>query len=203
MDAFDIDILALLPVPRRRLTVAEYHRLGEAGILGEDDRVELLEGQLVQMSPIGPRHATIVDTLTELLVFAVAGRATVRVQNPVTLDRGSEPQPDIAILRRSPDYKKAHPGPGDVILLIEISDSSLGIDKGAKLAAYAKTGIREYWIVDLTTNLIDVHRQPSGLGYAAVTTVTPMEMLEIEALPGVSIAAAAAAPKAWMVGLRP
>src|SRR5262245_21396952 len=96
----DIDVLSRHRVPRHRLTVADYHRLGEARILGEDDRVELLEGQLVDMSPISPRHALAVDTLNELLVPAVAGRGVVRVQNPITLDNGSEPQPDLTVVRR-------------------------------------------------------------------------------------------------------
>lgn len=190
MDAFDADLLMRHPVPRRRLTVAEYYQLGQVGILGEDSRVELLEGQLVQMSPIGPRHATIVDTLTEILITAIAGRATVRVQNPVTLDNGSEPQPDFAILARKSGYATAHPGPEDVFLLIEVADSSLATDEGAKLAMYAKAGIREYWIVDLTTCFVRVYRRPSPLGYESISTQTPNGTLEIEALPGVSIAAA-------------
>ena len=100
MDTGRTDILSRHRVPRHRLTLDEYHRLGEAGILGEDDRVELLEGQLVDMSPIGPRHALAVDALTELLVVAVAGRAGVRVQNPIELDDATEPQPDIVLVRR-------------------------------------------------------------------------------------------------------
>src|SRR6185312_1090163 len=113
------DILSRHPVPRHRLTRDDYHRLGETGILGENDRVELLEGQLVDMSPIGPRHGLAVDALNELLVGAVAGRAGVRVQNPITLDDRSEGQPDIALVRRPwRGYPTAHPGPEDVILLV-------------------------------------------------------------------------------------
>ncbi len=184
------DILARHPVPRRRLSVAEYHRMTEIGVLYEGDRVELLEGQLVQMPPIGPRHALAVDALTEMLVFALAGRARLRVQNPVTLDGGSEPQPDVSVLaHRWPGYPNTHPGPADVFLLIEVADSSFNTDSGAKLAVYAKAGIREYWIVDLMENLVHVHRQPSGFVYQSVTTVTPAQSLDIEGLPGVTIAA--------------
>jgi Uma2 family endonuclease len=192
MDVEHVDILASYPVPRRRLTVAEYYRLGEIGILGEDDRVELLEGQLVEMSPIGPRHALAVDALNAILVMAAAGKATVRVQNPVTLDGGSEPQPDFTLVpSRWPGYPKAHPGPADIFLLIEISDSSLAVDRGAKLALYAKSGVREVWIVDLTTDVVHVHRKPRGLEYQLVTSAKAPETLEIEALPGVTVAASA------------
>src|ERR1700722_13922979 len=99
-DIYATDVLARYQVPRHRLTVRDYHRLAEAGVLGEDDRVELLEGQLVDMAAIGPRHALAVDALTELLVFAAAGQAVVRVQNPIVLDDASEPQPDFTLLRR-------------------------------------------------------------------------------------------------------
>src|SRR5271170_6532709 len=99
-DVYQTNILSRYQVPRHRLTVVDYHRLGTAGILGEDDRVELLEGQLVDMSPIGPRHALAIDALNELLVMAVAGQATVRVQNPIVLNDRSEPQPDFTLVRR-------------------------------------------------------------------------------------------------------
>lgn len=186
------DVLSRHPVPRHRLTVADYHRLGDAGILGKDDRVELLEGQLVDMSPIGPRHALAVDALTELLVHAVAGRAHVRVQNPVTLDRGSEPQPDLTVVRRPwSGYPHAHPGPADILLLIEVADSSLELDLGAKRAIYARAGIGEFWIVDLTTDTLLVHRDPDGDGYRSVTLVGPPAVLDVRALAGVAIPAGA------------
>jgi Uma2 family endonuclease len=182
------DVLSRHPVPRHRLTIADYHRLGEAGILGEDDRVELLEGQLVDMSPIGPRHALAVDALTELLLPAVAGRAHVRVQNPITLDSGSEPQPDLAVVRRPwSGYPRAHPGPADILLLIEVADSSLELDLGAKRAIYARAGIAEFWIVDLTTDTVLVHRDPDGDGYRSFTPVRPPAVLDVLALAGVAI----------------
>jgi Uma2 family endonuclease len=190
MDTVDADILSRHAVPRRRLTVAEYHRLAEVGILGEDDRVELLDGQLVAMSPIGPRHALAVDALMELLMAAVAGRAAVRVQNPITLDGGSEPNPDLAVVRRPwAGYPGAHPGPGDVYLLVEVADTSLETDRGAKAAVYAKSRIPEFWIVDLTTDVVHVHRTPKGRGYELVTVVKRAGMLDVEGLPGVSVAA--------------
>lgn len=191
MDTGGIDILNRHPVPRHRLTLDEYHRLGEAGILGEDDRVELLDGQLVDMSPIGPRHALAVDALNELLMAAVAGRAAVRVQNPVEIGRGTEPNPDIAVVRRPWDgYPHAHPRPEDVFLLVEVADTSLATDRGAKLELYARAGIREFWIVNLTTDGVLVYRSPSGDTYASMARMDPSSLLEIEALPGIAIPAA-------------
>ncbi|HTI84492.1 MAG TPA: Uma2 family endonuclease [Acetobacteraceae bacterium] len=188
MDTGQVDVLSRHPVPRHRLTVKDYHRLGEAGILGEDDRVELLEGQLVDMSPIGPRHALAIDALTELLVTTVARRASVRVQNPIVLDDESEPQPDFAVVRRPwRGYPDQHPQPEDVLLLIEVSDSSLDTDKGAKLALYARAGVREFWIVDLTTNKVIVHRDPDGECYKDVKDVEGSGALDIQALPSVNI----------------
>jgi Uma2 family endonuclease len=161
------------------------------GILSDGDRVELLEGQLVEMSPIGPRHALAVDALMYALVASVADGATVRVQNPVTLDGGSEPQPDLVVVRRPwRGYPGAHPSAEDILLLIEVADSSLETDQGAKRAMYAKAGIREFWVVDLTRDVVLVHRNPTGLVYGSVTTVTMSGMLAVEALPGVSVAVA-------------
>ena len=191
MDTVPSDVLSRYAVPRHRLTRKEYYRLGDAGVLGEDDRVELLEGQLVDMSPIGPRHALAIDALNELLVLAVAGRAGVRIQNPVGLDDLSEPQPDITVVRRPwQGYPNSHPQPGDVLLLVEVADSSLGFDSGPKLELYARAGIREYWIVDLTSDSVLVHRDPRGAGYQSVTRKQPGSVLQAEALPGVSIPAA-------------
>jgi Uma2 family endonuclease len=190
-DVYDKGILSRYQVPRHRLTVNDYHRLGAAGILGEDDRVELLEGQLVDMSPIGPHHALAVDALTELLVLGAAGRAVVRVQNPIVLDDASEPQPDFTLLRKPWDgYPHAHPRPPDVYLLIEVADSSLEFDLGAKLELYARAGIRDFWVVDLTSNRVLVHRGPGDGKYVSITTVEMSGMLEVEALPGVTISAA-------------
>src|SRR5215475_2260725 len=187
---YDTGVLSRYPVPRHRLTRRDYYRLAEAGILGEDDRVELLEGQLVDMSAIGPRHALAVDALTELLVLAAAGRAMVRVQNPIVLNDSSEPQPDFTLLRKPwQGYPTAHPRPPDVYLLIEVSDSSLEFDLGAKLELYARAGIREFWAVDLTSNRVLVHRSPSDGRYDSITVVDASGTLRIEALPSITISA--------------
>lgn len=189
-DIYASDVLSRYQVPRHRLTIRDYHRLAETGVLGGAERVELLEGQLVDMSPIGPRHALAVDTLTELLVLAAAGQAVVRVQNPIVLDDNSEPQPDFTLLRRPwQGYPEEHPRPPDVYLLIEVADSSLDFDLGAKLELYARAGIREFWVVDLTRNRVLVHRNPNGNGYGSITLVEMSGTLPVEALPGVTIPA--------------
>jgi Uma2 family endonuclease len=193
MSAMDMDddVLSRHPVRHYRLSVDDYHRIGEAGILGEDDRVELLEGQLVAMNDIGPPHALAVDALNELLFPAVVGRAAVRVQNPVTLDR-SEPQPDIVLARRPwVGYPARHPGPEDILLLVEVADSSRDIDFGAKREIYAQAGIRELWIVDLTRKVVAVCRDPADGRYRSEAIVEVSGMLEVAALPGVKIPARA------------
>ncbi len=193
MDPAPADSLNRYPVPRHRLNRRDYYRLGEAGLLAEGDRVELLDGQLIDMSPIGPRHAIVVGNLNALLVTAFAGRAWVRCQDPVVLDDGSEPQPDLALVRRPwVGYPQTHPGPGpgpgpgDTFLLIEVSDSSLDFDSPVKLELYARAGIPEVWIVDLTTDRVLVHRHPSGGSYASVVPLEAPGMLDVEALPGVT-----------------
>ena len=182
-------MLALDPrVARRPITVAEFLRMGEVGILGPRDRVELIEGELIAMSPIGSEHAGAVNALTRRLVQVVGERGIVAVQNPVRLDDLSEPQPDFAVLKpRSDDYRKATPRPGEVLLIIEVADSSLSYDRGVKRSLYARHGIPEFWIVNLTAGEVEVCRAPSGDSYASVSRVGREGTLEPELLPGVAI----------------
>ena len=166
-----MDDAAIAPA-RHKLNVHDYHRMADAGILGEDDRIELIDGDLIDMAPIGPGHAAIVNGLNEALVMACAGRAIVSPQNPIRLDRSSEPQPDLAVLRRRADFYAAGepPGPADVLLLIEVADSSLRFDRTVKLPLYARAGIAELWIVDLHRRALDAYRRPAGDGYGELTT---------------------------------
>src|SRR5438552_12280642 len=144
------DVLATVEVRRRRFTVEEYHRMAEAGILSEDDRVELIEGEIVQMSPIGPRHSACVDRLNALFTSRLRRRAIVRVQNPIVLSRWTEPQPDLTLLRPRADfYAERHPGPADVLLAVEVAETSGVYDRGTKLALYARARIPEVWLVDV------------------------------------------------------
>ena len=180
-------LLAAHPwVTRRPITVAEYHRMGKVGILGERDRVELIEGELVAMSPIGSQHSGTVITLSHLLWSVVGRRALVSAQNLVRLDDFSEPEPDFALLRPRPDnYRDAHPQPADVLLLIEIADTSLNYDRTVKRALYARHVIPEFWIVDLTAGEVEICWQPQAGGYATVDRIGRGGVLEPELLPGV------------------
>ncbi|HAM55228.1 MAG: hypothetical protein A2W08_08125 [Candidatus Rokubacteria bacterium RBG_16_73_20] len=153
-------------IARRRFTVDEYHRMGQAGILSEDDRVELIRGEIVQMAPIGPRHAGCVAALNHVLVRAAGDRAILWPQNPVTLPPDSEPQPDIVLVRPRADfYRSAHPQAADVLLLVEVADTTLRYDRRVKLPLYAAEGIRETWIVNLAEECVEVYREPAPGGY--------------------------------------
>lgn len=138
------------PVQRKRFSVADYHRMGEAGIFGEDDRVELIEGEIIEMTPIGSPHGGRVKQLNRLLAQAVGERAVIAVQDPVVLGERSEPEPDLALLRPRADfYTESHPRPPDVWLLIEVADTSLAFDRDVKVPLYARHGIPEVWLVDI------------------------------------------------------
>ena len=155
--ATDVDVV------RRRFTVDEYHRMVGAGILNEDDRVELIRGEIVQMSPIGSQHAACVARLTEMLLGRLRGRATLWPQNPLTILPDSEPQPDIIMLAWRDDfYRHALPRPADVALLIEVADTSLRYDRHIKEPLYAEAGVRDYWIVDVVGDAIEVYRDPDA-----------------------------------------
>jgi Uma2 family endonuclease len=170
---------------RWRFTVHDYHRMGEAGILHEDDRVELIEGELVEMTAIGTRHFSCVNRLTRMLVMNVGDEAIVSVQNPVRLNEYNEPQPDLTVIR-SRDYRESLPMPEDVLLLIEVSDTTLAYDRGVKLPLYAQAGIREVWIVDLVGETIERYTDPSEEGYRLADQIRRGQTLESDALPGLT-----------------
>jgi Uma2 family endonuclease len=153
-------------VLRRRFTVDEYQRMAEVGVLSEDDRVELLDGEIVQMSPIGVPHASGVDRVAEIFRQRLGARVNIRIQGPIVLDRFSQPQPDVTILARSPNfYGSGHPRPRDVLLVIEVMVSSRSYDRTLKLPLYAKAELAEVWLVDLKSARVDVHRRPALRGY--------------------------------------
>ena len=159
-------------VPRRRFTVDEYYRMAEAGVLHEDDPVELLDGAIIEMAPIGDRHFGCVLFAQRWFERRLGDRAFVSVQGPVRLSSGSEPEPDIVLLRPRPDYfRSGKPGPADVLLLIEVADTTLAYDRDVKLRFYAESGIREVWIVDLNASRVLVYRGPTDLTYAQVLVV--------------------------------
>ncbi len=173
---------------RRRFTRAEYYRMVEAGILGVHDRVELIRGEIVQMSPIGRRHAAFVDNLAELLIVRLTGRAIVHLQGPVALTDDTEPQPDLAVLRRRPvPYKDREAWAEDTLLLIEVADSSLAYDRSTKLRIYAEAGIPEYWIVDCAAETVEVYRTPGPEGYRDVSRADGATALTLQAFPDVAL----------------
>jgi Uma2 family endonuclease len=158
---------------RRRFTVDEYHRMAKAGILHEDDPYELIEGEIVKMAAVGDKHIACVMGLTEIFVTRLAGRARVSAQNPVQLSDTSEPEPDLTILRLREDrYWSGLPRPEDVLLLIEVSDTTLAYDRGIKLRLYAIAGIPEVWICDVERRHVLVFREPEAAAYRYTTIVT-------------------------------
>jgi Uma2 family endonuclease len=155
-------------IAKRLLTVSEYHKMAEAGILTEDDRVELINGEIITMSPINSLHAGHVKRINALLSRLLINEdVVVSIQDPITIDAYSEPEPDVALLRYREDfYTDSHPVPKDVYLIIEVASSSVAYDREVKLKMYAKAGIPEYWIVNLEEGQIEVYQQPVGNEYA-------------------------------------
>ena len=158
-----------VPVTRHRFTVAEYERMGQVGIFSEDERVELVCGEVIEMSPIGERHAACVALLTQLITLLLQRSAIVWVQNPIVLNDHSEPQPDIAVLKPRADfYRRSKPKPEDVLLVIEVSDTTLDYDQKVKVPLYAHAGIPEAWVVNLTEERIEVYGDPADGAYQTV-----------------------------------
>jgi hypothetical protein len=176
---------------RRSFTVEEYHKMAQVGILSEDDRVELLEGEIVEMTPIGSRHAACVNRLNRLFSDRVGAQAIVSIQNPIRLSERSEPQPDLALLKPEPDfYAMAHPGPEDVLLVIEVAETSPDYDREFKIPLYARAGIPEAWLVDLQAEAIEVYRKPSPQGYGEVRRAGRNQRIAPKPLPELELAVA-------------
>lgn len=175
------------PAEPLRFTVADYYRLAEVGILAPDARVELLDGEILRMSPMGSRHAGTVGRLNFLLGQALGDRAFVNSQVPLRLNDFSEPEPDLLVLPMREDFfTRSHPGPEDVYLVVEVSDTSLTFDRQVKLPLYAASGVAEVWIVDLPEGLLRVHRRPAGREYAEIRSLAPGESVSPLAFPDVS-----------------
>lgn len=175
-------------VTRHRISVSEYYRMAEVGLLAPDARVELIEGEVVDMAPIGSEHGGTVYALNRLLVEAVGTRAVVLVQGPIRLGPRSEPQPDLALLRaRADGYKRAHPTPTDTLLVIEVSDTTLRYDLQTKVPLYAHHGIPEVWVVDLENRRLRVFRSPAEGAYAESAETDAPGLTPLPGLDGVSI----------------
>jgi Uma2 family endonuclease len=166
-----------------RFSVAEYYEMAETGLLGEDARVELIEGEIIDMTPIGSRHAACLRRLMRLFE-GLGDRAIVQAQSPIRLDDYSEPQPDLTVLQYRPDfYAAGHPGPDDVLLAVEISDTSAAYDREVKVPLFARTGIPETWLVDLAARCLEIRRHPSPAGYRQTEELSPGERCAPAALP--------------------
>ena len=180
--------MAAEPSPRR-FTVKDYYRMGKAGILTQDDRVELIEGEILQMPPIGSPHASGVKRLVLSFAPLIGGAAVVSVQDPLRLSDHSEPVPDFMLLRPRADlYAASHPGPGDVLLLVEVSDTTLTYDLRTKLPLYAREGVPEVWVVDLNGQRLFVARDPSPTGYRTTLTLSRGDRLAPLAFPELEVA---------------
>ena len=175
--------------PRRhRITVDEYYRMGEVGLLASDARVELIEGEIIDMAPIGISHSSVVNQLTRLFVVAVGERGIVQVQGAVALDQHSEPQPDLAVFAPSDDfYRHSRPSPAQVLLIVEASDSTLAYDREVKVPLYARHGIPEVWIVDLQHRELRCHAEPVDGRYADQRVIRHPGITPVIALAGVHV----------------
>jgi Uma2 family endonuclease len=179
----------------RRFSVDEYYAIAAAGVFAPGERIELLDGEIVTMAPIGPRHGGDVDRLNRLFSARFGTRAIVRVQGPVRLSRDSEVQPDIALLRLRDDfYGVRHPAPADVFALIEVAESSLAYDRGKKRKAYAGSGIADYWLIDLAHAAVTLFREPSGSEYISQRATHAGETVALLAFPDDAIGVAELLP---------
>jgi Uma2 family endonuclease len=173
---------------RRRFTRKDYYRMAEVGILGERERVELIEGAIVEMSPIGRRHTAFVDNLSRLLIRRLPDHVIVRVQGPVALTDDTEPQPDLTVLRRrAVPYKDREAWAEDALLVVEVAETSLAYDRSTKRRLYAEAAIPEYWVVDCTAETVEMHRGPGPEGYGDVRLVTGQATLSPQAFPDVAL----------------
>jgi Uma2 family endonuclease len=177
------------PVTRYRFTADQYEEMIRTGILTEHDRVELIDGEVIDMPLIEEEHVYGVTRIGDILSDALRGRVLLQVENPVRLGMGAMPEPDIALLRRRPDYYRGtRPGPEDIFLLVEVADTSLSYDRTTKARLYANAGIPEYWVHDVKAAALIVHRDPSSEGYRSVTVLHRGDRVALLAFPDREIA---------------
>lgn len=172
---------------RYRFTTQEYERMGEIGILGEDDRVELINGEIIQMSALGNKHVRCVNRINRLLVPALSEQAIVSIQNPVVIPEHNEPEPDVAVLKPEAENRDSNPMSEDVLVLIEVSDTTLAYDRDVKLPIYARAGIPETLIADLNGQVVVRHTEPDDQGYRATKTFRRGDSIEFTMLPSLTI----------------
>jgi Uma2 family endonuclease len=184
-----IESEAQVAVTPHRWTIDEYYRMAETGILEPEARVELIDGVVVDMTPIGPGHGGHVKRGNRVFTRLLGDQAIVSVQDSVVLGPRFGPEPDLALLRpRADDYTESNPTAADILLIVEIADSSLVYDRGAKALLYAQAGILDYWIVNLVDGQIEVHRDPSPAGYQTIESAQRGDAISLVAFPDISIA---------------
>lgn len=173
---------------KHAITAAEYLRMGEAGVFAPDARLELMEGEIIEMAPIGSRHAAVVNTLNALFNRKAGESAIVSVQNTLVLSDRTVPQPDLALLKPSPDrYFSALPTVEDVLLLVEVADSTLHFDLERKTPLYARAGIRETWVIDVVAQCLRVFRDLAAGEYRSAQDIAGSRTAAVQALPDVFI----------------
>ena len=173
---------------QHRFSVKEYYRMAETGVLRPDARVELLDGKIIDMPPIGPFHGGLVNRLIRIFGRLSNRRWQTSVQNPLRLDDHSEPEPDFMLLKPSPDdYTSRHPAPEDAFLVVEVADASLDYDREEKLPAYGRVGVSEVWIVNLRDHVIEVHREPHFMGYGSKTILRVGDTVSPQAFPDATV----------------
>jgi Uma2 family endonuclease len=181
--------MATIAIPvttRHRLTVADFHRMADVGIFQEDDRVDLIDGEIIDRAPIGSGHAGTVMALNHLLARALGDRAIVLVQSPVVLPEHSEPEPDLTLLRPRQDfYRSGHPLPGDILLIIEVADTRVAYERHVKIQLYARHGIPEVWLVDLEDRRLHAYTSPSASGYLECRILQHRECSRLRSCRGV------------------
>ncbi len=180
----------IVELTRHKMDVDDFHRMAEAGILAPDERTELIEGEIIDMAPIDDDHASAVSMLNHILALSCGSRAQVWPQNPLRLNRINEMQPDLVLLRPRADFYRSgdRPDAADVLLLVEVSASSLRFDQTVKLARYAVAGIGEYWIVNLVDRAVDVYRHPRAESYRDVSSFGSGASITLALAPDITIA---------------
>ena len=174
---------------KKLLTAAEYIQLFEQGVLTESDRVELIEGEVVEKMTVGNRHVGRVSRLIHLFVGRFGDRVMVNAQSPILLTDVSMPEPDLVVLRARDDfYEGSYAGPHDILHLMEVADTSLAFDRLRKARLYAAAGVTEYWLVNLRENVLEVYRQPTPQGYASVTVLRQGDRVAVAAFPELDLA---------------
>ena len=172
-----------MPIRGRLLSIREYQKMAKTGILNDDDRVELLNGKIIEMSPIGSLHAACVNRINALFSKALGSKVIVSLQNPLVIPPYSMPEPDVVLLKPREDYyARRHPRPKDVLLVLEVADSTLQKDKTIKKLIYAQAGIQEYWIVDIPNKKVQVFRSPAEKEFQMVESFSPNDRLKLSGL---------------------